>query len=284
MRAGATSAAGAGSSSDGVTGGGAGVGAEAGVGAGARGGRVPGLGRLDLDGEHLGHAADVVGDRRVFMIAGDPRVDLLALELLDHVRRRRAGEDLAVVAERGQNHVRTHGRHQHAVVERDRHAEHLSARFLRREHRGMVERVEEADASHLLLRGPGPHERAQPCDQRRRIERLLPVGLDRLRRSRQRVQAGEHGVDRLDRQAVGSLAQQLEDVLHRVRQLRDGAEAHRRAHALERVRDAEDLVDRGAVLGVLLESNDREVQLFEMLARLGDEHRHVLGGIHQDFR
>ena len=83
---------------------------------------------------------------------------------------------------------------------------------------------------------------------------------------------------------VGALAQQLEDVLHVVGELGDLLEAHRRAHALERMRDPEDLLDGGLVRRVLLEPHDGEIELFEMLAGLREEHRHVLGGIHYDFR
>jgi hypothetical protein len=50
------------------------------------------------------------------------------------------------------------------------------------------------------------------------------------------------------------------------------------------VRDAKDLVDGLAVVGRLLDAHDGEVELLEVLARLGHEHRQVLGGIHQIFR
>ena len=53
---------------------------------------------------------------------------------------------------------------------------------------------------------------------------------------------------------------------------------------LRRVGDAEDLVDRLAVVGRLLEAHDREVELLQVLAALGEEHREVLGGVHQIFR
>ena len=75
-----------------------------------------------------------------------------------------------------------------------------------------------------------------------------------------------------------ALAQQLEDVLHLVRERRHAGEAHRRAHALQRVRDAEDLVDRLLVVGGLLDADDGEVELLQVLAALGQEHREVLGG------
>jgi hypothetical protein len=50
------------------------------------------------------------------------------------------------------------------------------------------------------------------------------------------------------------------------------------------VRDAEDLVDRRGVVGALLDAHDREPQLLQVLARLGDEHREVLGDVHQATR
>ena len=80
------------------------------------------------------------------------------------------------------------------------------------------------------------------------------------------------------------LAQQLEDVLHRVRERCDALEAHRRAHALQGVRDPEDLADRLVVVGRLLDADDGEVQLLEVLAALREEHRQVLVEIHHAFR
>ena len=100
----------------------------------------------------------------------------------------------------------------------------------------------------------------------------------------QRVEALEQHVDRVALEAALALAQQLEDVLHAVRERGHAVEAHRRAHALQRVRDAEDLVDRLAVVGRLLDADDGEVELLEVLARLGEEHRQVLGDVHQIFR
>jgi hypothetical protein len=50
------------------------------------------------------------------------------------------------------------------------------------------------------------------------------------------------------------------------------------------VRDAEDLVDRLPVLGVLLDADHGKVQLLEVLARLREEHVEVLIEVHQLFR
>ena len=47
---------------------------------------------------------------------------------------------------------------------------------------------------------------------------------------------------------------------------------------------AEDLVDRLPVVGLLLDPDDGEVELLEVLAGLREEHREVLGGVHQLFR
>ena len=113
---------------------------------------------------------------------------------------------------------------------------------------------------------------------------LGAVGVDRVDGGLQRVEALEQHVDRLAAEAVGALAQQLEDVLHLVRQRGHAGEAHRRAHALHRVRDPEDLVDRLLVVGLLLDPHDGEVELLEVLATLREEHREVLGGLHQRFR
>jgi hypothetical protein len=69
-----------------------------------------------------------------------------------------------------------------------------------------------------------------------------------------------------------------------VRERRHAGEAHRRAHALHRVRDPEDRVDRGLVVRLLLDLDDGEVELLEVLTALREEHRQVLGGVHQLLR
>jgi hypothetical protein len=50
------------------------------------------------------------------------------------------------------------------------------------------------------------------------------------------------------------------------------------------VGDAEDRIDRLAVVGHLFEAHDGEVELLEVLPALGQEHGEVLGGVHQIFR
>jgi len=76
-------------------------------------------------------------------------------------------------------------------------------------------------------------------------------------------------------------AQRLEDVLHLVRQRSHLREAHRAAHPLQRVRDAEDLVDRVAILRRLLDPDDGDVQVLQVLPALCQEHAEVLGEVHQ---
>ena len=115
-----------------------------------------------------------------------------------------------------------------------------------------------------------------------RLDLLLAALVDRVDRGREGVEALEQDVDRLAGKAALALAQELEDVLHLVREGRHAGEAHRRAHALQRVRDPEDLVDRLLVVGPLLDADDGEVQLLEVLAPLGQEHREVLGDVHYD--
>jgi hypothetical protein len=127
-------------------------------------------------------------------------------------------------------------------------------------------------------------EAAEALDQLGRVEVLGPVAVDRVDRARERVEAGQQDVDDLAGEARPALAQQLEDVLHLVRQGRHALEAHGRGHALQRVGDAEDRVDGLAVVGRLLEAHDGQVQLLEVLPALGQEHREVLGGVHQIFR
>ena len=127
------------------------------------------------------------------------------------------------------------------------------------------------------------HQLAKALGQRRWVQLLLTVGLDRFHRGVQRVEAGEHGVDGVAGEGTAALAQQLEDFLHLVRELGDLVEAHGRAHPLQRVRDPEDLLERRPILGVLLEAHDGEVELLQVLAGLREEHRHVLGVVHQPF-
>jgi hypothetical protein len=50
------------------------------------------------------------------------------------------------------------------------------------------------------------------------------------------------------------------------------------------VRDPEDLVHGLPVVRLLLDPHDGEVQLLEVLAPLGEEHREVLGGVHGGFQ
>ena len=128
------------------------------------------------------------------------------------------------------------------------------------------------------------HETAQAGHQRLVLDAFLALGLDGYDRRRERVHAFEENIDRLALETPGALAKQLEHVLHRVRQLGDTGEAHRRAHPLEGVGDAEDQIDRLAVGWVLFDRDDGEVELLQVLARLGQEHRQVVANVHQRLR
>ncbi len=65
-----------------------------------------------------------------------------------------------------------------------------------------------------------------------------------------------------------------------MRELCDLVVAHRRGHAFQRVRIAEDLVDDRRVLHVVLEAQEAVVQRLQMLVGLVEEHVHVLIRIH----
>ena len=180
----------------------------------------------------------------------------------------------------GQDLEGAHGRHLRVGRQRGVDLQHgvpvADRRELGRRRRGLgLDRVAVVAAA---------DEAAEALDERRRIEALGAVGVDGVDRARERVQAGEQDVDDLAGQARAALAQQLEDVLHLVREGRHALEAHGRGHALQGVGDAEDRVDGLAILGRLLEAHDGEVELLEVLPALGQEHRKVLGGIHQSFR
>ena len=116
-------------------------------------------------------------------------------KLLDAVLGRNAADQLAVVAERGEQHVRADGRHQHVVGERRLDVQDARARRMRGFDLRGVGQLCAAGALELLLRRAAVHEAPQLLDQRARVETLLPVLLDRVDRVRERVQAGEHGVD-----------------------------------------------------------------------------------------
>ena len=147
-----------------------------------------------------------------------------------------------------------HGRHHHLVVERRRRRAGRARRLARAASSaawsGARRRRRGSSPARACGRGPAPaaarsaaRDRASP---RRRSRSTRPAPTARPgRRARCR------SASRL--RPAGALTQQLEDVLHHVGQLGDRGEAHRRAHALQRVRDAEDLVDGLAVVRVLLE-------------------------------
>ena len=189
-------------------------------------------------------------------------------------------ERLAVARDHREHHVGAHGGHRDVVVQARGDLDHAAA--VGELGQLVGRRRGDADALGLLLGRAVAHEPAQALDQDLRLDLLGAGVVDRLDRGRQRVQALEEHVDGDALQPAGALAQQLEDVLHLVRQRRHAREAHRRAHALQRVRDAEDLVDRRRIVGRLLDTDDREVELLQVLAPLGEEHREIL--VHQLFR
>ena len=208
---------------------------------------------------------------------------LAAVEAVDVVVGRDGRDELAVLAERGEHHEGAHGRHERVLGRASpttcttrapaaTAAAAISAAGAPARLDGAGDRLRRAD------------ERLQALDERGGVEVLGAVGLDRVDGRLERVEALEQDVDRGAVEAAAALAQQLEDVLHLVRERRHALEAHRRAHALQGVRDAEDLVDRLAVVGRLLDPDDGEVELLEVLAGLGQEHREVLGDVHQIFR
>ena len=182
----------------------------------------------------------------------------------------------------GDDHVGPHRRHEGVVGQRDPRVQHGVARADRLDDgRGHRRRRRAAVARDLLVGGAVADEALQALDERRGLQALGAVGLDGVGGALERVEALEQDVDRLARQAARALAQQLEDVLHLVGEGGHAREAHGRAHALQRMGDAEDLVDRRAVLGLLLDAHDGEVELLQVLAALGEEHREVLARVHR---
>ncbi len=223
-------------------------------------------------------------------VGGQPRLHVPAREGLDVLRRGRVGHQLAVIGERGEQHVSADRRHHHVVVELGDDVQDACARLLCGTHRGRFVRDRRLCSGGELLGGgrllgvAGADETSQAFDQGHRVELLAAIGLDRFDRLRQRVEAGEDRVDGVLAEPAGPLAEQLEHLLHLMGQLRDRGEPHRGAHALEGMGDAEDLVERRTIRGVLLQLDHGEVEFLEVLARLRQEHGHVLGGVHYAFR
>ena len=113
------------------------------------------------------------------------------------------------------------------------------------------------------------------------IGRLLAVGLDLVGHPLEGVEAGEQRVERVAPEPVGPRLHALHHVLHLVREGGHAGEAHGRAHALEGVGDAEDLVDRLRVGRVLLDLDESQVEALEVLPGLRQEHRQVVRELHQ---
>ena len=115
----------------------------------------------------------------------------------------------------------------------------------------------------------------------RDVDDVLRLAVaDAVDHLRQRVDAFEQRVDDVFVELQLLFADEVEDVLHLMRELGNLVEAHRRRHAFQRVRVAEDLVDDRGLLHVVLEAQQAIVQRLQMLMRLVEEHIHVLIRIH----
>ena len=89
-------------------------------------------------------------------------------------------EHVAVIGQCGEHHVSPDGRHHHIIGQRDQDAQDTGAGLASGLDRGMIGRVDAAGAGDLLLGRARPDQAAQPLDERRRVELLLTVGLDRV--------------------------------------------------------------------------------------------------------
>ena len=236
--------------------------------------RRVGDGLDDLDRDDVGDPGGRGLELGVGAVADEPGDDLAPGEGVDVLRRRQARERLPQLGDGGEHHVGAHGRHVDVVAQGRADLHHAAALG----HLAEVEgRFDDVVVGGALGRGLVVADQlAQAFDQRRGLDRLRAGLVDRVDRGLERVQALEQHVDLVALEPVAALAQQLEDVLHLVRERRHAAEAHRRAHALQRMRDAEDLVDGGPVLRRVLDPDDRQVELLKVLPALGQEHREVL--------
>jgi hypothetical protein len=240
------------------------------------------VGELDLGGGRridVRHGGRGRLDRGLLVVAREPDLDRVAAEALEVAVGGLRGEHLAVVGERCERHVRADRRHQRVASELDDDVVHR-ARVLGREQRLELE----LGRGLLFAVRALADERVQAADEGAFVEVVHAAYLDRLEGGAERVEALEQAADRVAADAAAPLAQQLEDVLHRVRQARDALEAHRRAHALQGMGDPEDLVERLGVVRGFLDADDREIQLLQMLAALREEHGEVFVEIHQTFR
>ena len=230
----------------------------------------------DLDLVDVGDGADHGGQLGVGALGDHPGVDLAAGEGLDLVGRRAAGERLAELGERGQHHVGAHRRELHVVGQRRADLHDAAAAG----HLGQVERRLGG-----LLGAASTTSRSRTRPFRRSISAFGSICSSPLSSiaSTAADSASRHSSSTsiaVAGQAALALAQELEDVLHLVRQRGHAGEAHRRAHALQGVRDAEDLVDRLLVVRALLDPDDRQVELLEVLTALGQEHGEVFRDVH----
>ena len=235
-----------------------------------------------LEGHRLGDLGDAGGgfaQLGVGVLGDDPRVDLAAVERVDLGGRRVAGQRLAELGDRGEDHVGADGRHRHVLVQERGDLDDAAAVGAL----GEIVRDRRGTGPLGLLHGRAlAHERLQALDQRLRLNGFLAGLVDRLDGGGERVEAVEEDVDGGTLEPTLALAQELEDVFHLMRERRHAGEAHRRAHPLHGVRDAEDLVDRVRVVRRLLDPDHGEVELLKVLAPFGQEHGEVL--VHQPFR
>ena len=109
-------------------------------------------------------------------------------------------------------------------------------------------------------------DRAELCNEIRNVDDILRLAVsDAVYHLLQRVEAFEQRIHNVFIEFELFFADEVQNILHLMRQLRNLGKSHRRGHALERVRVAEDVVDGADLLHVLLEAEQAFIQRLKML-------------------
>ena len=153
-----------------------------------------------LTHDHRLHIADVarhLRDRLFVVLGGKPDLDLAAGKLLHALLGGDAADQLTAISECGEHHVRADRGHHHPGVEHDGDMQDAVTVITGGLKRGDVGNLGAAGMCQRLLRSAIVDKLMQRRDQRRRVELLLTIGLDRIDRVRERIEACQDRVDRV---------------------------------------------------------------------------------------
>ena len=215
-------------------------------------------------------------------------VELLLLEILSA---RHGFDDIAELVKCVHDHIGARGLQQTGLRECHAHVDGLHARLLRLLDDILVD-VCELDGDLVFRRCCGSRsrrcrglirlrDRTEFLDEVGDIDDILCLAVaDAIDHLSERIDALEERVDDILVELELFLADEVEYILHLMRELSDLVEAHRRRHAFERMRVTENLIDDGGILHIVLKAQESIVERLQMLVRLVEEHVHVLIRIH----